>query len=319
VSKIPESYVLNKFYSHAIDPTFRKHDGTYNAACPVCKEGRSLGKKKRLFFYPKTNTFHCFNCSKTWSAYSWIINVCNITKDELDQEINSKQYSTDVSNKSNLEYTRYKELPDLPHDSINLFDEVQQKFYSKDGSFYKSLEYVKQRRLHTAINKSPNLFISLTDYTHKNRLCIPFYDRNKKIVFYQTRAMDHSEPRYLGKLGCDKTVFGIDRITNDIPYIFMFEGPIDSMFVRNGVSLAGLSISEKQAMQLAEFPFHRKIWVLDNPKFDETANKKTRELVSQGEQIFLWDSTMPYKDFNDMCVDKKIDEIDYKLITNNFV
>lgn len=319
MSRIPESYILNKFYSHAIDPTFRKHDGTYNAACPVCKEGKSLGKKKRLFFYPKTNTFHCFNCSKTWSAYSWILNVCNITKDELDQEISSKKYSTDVSNKTNVEYTRYKELPDLPHDSINLFDEVQQKFYSKDGAFYKCLEYVKQRRLHTAINKSPNLFISLTDYTHQNRLCIPFYDRNKKIVFYQTRAMDHSEPRYLGKLGCDKTVFGIERVTNDIPYIFMFEGPIDSMFVRNGVSLAGLSISERQAMQLAEFPFHRRIWVLDNPKFDETANKKTRELVSQGEQIFLWDSTMPYKDFNDMCVDKKIDEVDYKFITNSFV
>jgi hypothetical protein len=319
VSKLPESYILNKFYAHAIEPSFRKHDGTYNAACPVCKEGRSLGKKKRLFFYPKTNTFHCFNCSKTWSAYAWITNVCNITKDELDQEISTNTFSTDVSKRNNIEIIRHREVPNLPHDSINLFDEVQKNYYAKNGAFYKASEYIKRRRLHTAINKSPNLFISLTDFTHKNRICIPFYDRSNKTVFYQTRCIDNTHPRYLGKLGADKTVFGIDRVTNDIPYIFLFEGPIDAMFVRNGVSLAGLTISERQASQLAEFPFHKKIWVMDNPKFDETANKKTKELVSQGEHIFLWDSDMPYKDFNDMCVDKAIDEVDYKIISSNFV
>ena len=79
--RLPETYVLNKFYAYAHDPSYRKHDSTYNAGCPVCKEGKSLGKKKRLFYYPESNTFHCFNCSKTWSAYSWITNVCNLTKD----------------------------------------------------------------------------------------------------------------------------------------------------------------------------------------------------------------------------------------------
>jgi hypothetical protein len=319
VSKLPETFVLNKFYAYSYDPVFRKHDGTYNAGCPVCKEGKSLGKKKRLFFYPDSNTFHCFNCAKTWSAYSWITRVCNMSKDELDYEIATNDFSLDIEKKLSLTPLRKREIPDLPYDSINLFDEVQQKYYSNNSDFINAFEYVKNRRLLTAINKSPNLFFSLTDAIHKNRICIPFYDRNKKAVFYQTRAIDGSNPRYLGKQGYDKTIFGIERVDASMPYIFIFEGPIDAMFVKNGVSAAGITLTCKQKEQLAEFPFHKKIWVLDNPKFDETADKKTRELVSNGESIFLWEYEMNYKDFNDMAIAQKTDEIDYKLITNNFV
>ena len=315
--KIPESYVLNKFLAHSYDPSYRKQDNTYNAGCPVCKEGKSYGKKKRLFFYPSSNTFHCFNCSKTWSAYSWITNVCNLSKEELDNEILSNEYSTDISNKITENKTFKREVPDLPYDAINIFDVVQQKYYSNNKFFNQAFEYARNRRLDTAINKSPNLFLSLTDFSHKNRLCIPFYDRNKKVVFYQTRSIDKTEPRYLGKYGSDKTVFGIDRVSNDIPYIFMFEGPIDAMFVKNGVSLAGLTMSKIQATQLLEFPFHKKIWVLDNPSFDESAHEKTKQLLVNNETVFKWKPGMAYKDFNEMALFEDLDEIDYQIIVDN--
>lgn len=316
--KIPETFVLNKFYSYSYEPTYRKHDGTYNAGCPICKEGKSLGKKKRLFFYPESNTFHCFNCSKTWSAFSWITKVCNISKDELDYEISSNTSSLDVEKTLVKEiFIKKKELPDLPYDSINLFDEIQQKFYSDNLKFKEANSYIRSRRLNTAINKPLNLFISLTDIIHKNRICIPFYDRSGKIVFYQSRSIDNSNPKYLGKTGYDKTLFGIDRVNIDIPYIFIFEGPIDSMFVKNGISAAGITLTKKQEEQLLEFPFHKKIWVLDNPKFDETASNKIKELVSNGENVFMWKDGMSYKDFNEMCMFEELDEIDYKILIEN--
>jgi len=318
VNQIPSNYLLDKFYTYAGAPSYNKYTKVYCGSCPVCREGKSWLKKKRLFFYPKSNSFYCFNCSKSWSAYSWLTTVCNVTKEEIDQEIATNEYSIDVTKKYNLEIkVRHKEVPDLPHDSINLFDELQQKYYSKNGAFYKAMEYVKSRRLHTAINKSPALYISLTDFYHKNRLVLPFYDRNKKIVFYQTRVLDNTQPKYLGKISSDKTVFGIDRIDNNFNYIFMFEGPIDSMFVKNGVSLAGLSITEKQKMQLAEFPFHKKIWVLDNPKFDETAKEKILELKQKGENVFNWPLGMSYKDLNEMAVFEDLDSIDPDVFIKN--
>jgi hypothetical protein len=314
---IPETYILNKFYSYSIDPVFRKHDGTYNAGCPICREGKSLGKKKRLFYYPKTNTFHCFNCSRTWSAYSWIQKAGGLTKEEMFSEIQSNTSSIDVTKKTNALKPKNKIVSTLPYDSINLFDNIQQKYYTNNFNFKKALNYIKGRRLDSAVNKSSALYVSLTDYSHKNRLCIPFLDRNKKIVFYQTRALDNTEPRYLGKEGADKTVFGIDRIDNSLGYIFIFEGPIDAMFVKNGVSTAGLSLSEIQNFQLSEFPFHEKIWILDNPAFDEAAKEKTEQLLHKKEKVFNWPSGMSYKDINEMAISEELDEIPYQVFINN--
>jgi hypothetical protein len=240
-----------------------------------------------------------------------------MTREEIDFEIGTKNYSTDVSKKISATRFKPKSAPDLPYDSINILDDLQQNYYINNRFFKNALAYVKERRLDRAINKSPNLFVSLMDITHKNRLVIPFYDRNKKLPFYQTRAVDGSEPRYLGKFGSDKTLFGIDRVDIDLDYIFIFEGPIDAMFVKNGVSAAGLTLNDAQKSQLAEFPFHKRVWVLDNPKYDETAKQKTYEFLSRKERVFRWKPEMDFKDFNEMAIYKNINQIDHQLIINN--
>ena len=40
-----------------------------------------------------------------------------------------------------------------------------------------------------AINRPNNFYISLNDKVHKNRIVIPFYDDNRKIIHYQTRTI----------------------------------------------------------------------------------------------------------------------------------
>ena len=316
--RLPSTYVMNKFMSYSIEPEFKKHNGQYNASCPLCKEGKSLGRKKRLWYYPNTNTFHCFNCNETWSALNWIKKTTGMSYEDIQLEINSDDISVDVFKKENITtvYKR-KTIPDLPYDSINIFDEVQQQYYKNNKYFSEALTYVKNRKLDTLVNKSPNLFISLTDSTHANRLCIPFYDRNRKVTFYQTRALDRSEPRYLGKSGYEKTVFGIDRVNVDIPYIFLFEGPIDSMCVKNAVGVAGISLTKTQSDQLAEFPFHKRIWVLDNPNHDDTAKEKMKEILMNNESIFSWKKGTGYKDFNEWCIFEDLNEIDYQVILDN--
>jgi hypothetical protein len=309
MAKIPSQYVLTKFLSFSIDPIHRKSDNTYNAGCPVCREGKSLGKKKRLFFYPESNTFHCFNCCKTWSSFNWISQICGISKDEIDSEILSNDNFINIDKRLlGVLNQNKKQIPDLPYDSINLFDESQINFYNKNLYFDKALKYIKERRLNNAINKPNNLYISLSDFLHKNRLCIPFYDRNKKIVFYQTRSLDNTNPKYLGKTGHEKTIFNLDKIDINFPYIFIFEGPIDSMFVKNGVAAAGLTLTKTQNIQLSEFPFHKRIWVLDNPILDESSKNKISELLTRGEKVFKWNSGS-YKDFNEMAMFEELNEI----------
>jgi hypothetical protein len=318
MAKIPTQYLINKFYAYSIDPTYRKHDNTYNAGCPVCREGKSLGKKKRLFLYPETNSLYCFNCSKSWSAFTWIVNVCGLSKDEMDSEIcSSENFISLDSRLSSMTDKKKKVLPDLPLDSINLFDTSQVEFY-KDHKIVKvALNYIKERRLDIAPNRPVAFYISLTDFLHKNRLCVPFYDKKSKIIFYQTRCLDNKNPKYLSKSGYEKTVFNFNKIDIDYPYIFIFEGPFDSMFVKNGVAVGGLTLSKTQNEQLSEYPFHKRIWVLDNPIFDDASKNKTMDLVNSGEKVFKWPSEMAYKDFNEMIMFEDLTEISSEKIINS--
>jgi hypothetical protein len=73
----------------------------------------------------------------------------------------------------------------------------------------------------------------------------------------------------IGQVNFDLIIF----IPFHIPSKFYFaKYPINApiLAVKNAVSAAGLSLTQTQKSQLSEFPFYEKIWVLDNPKFDET-------------------------------------------------
>jgi DNA primase len=314
---LPGTYVLSKFYTLAGEPTFRKFDGNYNASCPICREGKSWLKKKRLYFYPSTSSFYCFNCNRSWNAWNWIQESSGLSKEEIELEAFRGNIAVDVTDHIGQSKQIRKEKPNLPYDSVNLLDPLQQRYYRNSSSFAKALEYLKKRRLDTAINKANNLYISFTDHFHKDRLCVPYLDRCNKVVFYQTRSLDGSEPRYLNKIGYDKAVFGLERIDSNLDKIFLFEGPLDAMFVKNGASLAGLSLTNVQEKQLSEFPFHEKIWVLDNPKKDEAAKEKIFKLLSAKQKVFRWPSNNPYKDFNEWAVAEGMNEIPFENILNS--
>ena len=184
----------------------------------------------------------------------------------------------------------------------------------------------KERRLLTAINKPQSLWFSRNDFVHKNRIIIPFYDNNK-IIFYQSRKLKQNKkdtkPKYLSKIGADKTVFNIDKVNNTLDYMFIFEGPIDSFFVKNGVAVGGISkgrscFTKRQEQQIIQKPFHKRIWLLDNQHCDETAKEKTQSLLSQGEECFIWPKELlKFKDFNDLCIKVNRDEISSRFIIKN--
>jgi hypothetical protein len=218
------------------------------------------------------------------------------------------------------------QVPVLPQDSINLFDKEQQEFYRDNRIVLKCLELIKTRRLDTAINRSQSLYTTLTDRVHLNRLIIPFNDSNNKIVFYQSRTVlpDDERPKYLSKVNSERSIFGIERIDTKLEYIFITEGPIDAMFVKNGVALAGINESSSknftplQKQQLRAFPLFQIIWVLDNQANDSASRTKTKKLLDLGEKVFIWPKSFSnYKDINEYCIDKNINGFDTDTILDN--
>lgn len=312
--ELSENYILNALFTYAGTPSYNKYDGVYNCGCPICREGKSWGRKKRLYFYPKTKSLYCFNCSKSWSAINWISEVSGLSFSEIITE--SKNSFSRELKIDDFSFNQ-KDIPTLPTDSINLFDESQKKFYSNNETFKKCLDYIKYRRLDVAINRPKSLFISFTDKFHKNRLILPFYNQSGKILYYQTRALNGEMPKYLSKFGSEKTIFGLDKVDPDFEYLFIFEGPIDSMFIKNGIAIAGLSYTDAQKKQLSKFPFHKKIWIIDNIKTtkDKETKDKVLTLLNDSQKVFKW--TNDYKDLNEWCVSEKLYEINPEIILNN--
>lgn len=322
---LPSDYIVSKFYEFGYKVFHDTYNNTYRCCCPICREGKSWGSSQRCYYLPERNQIYCHNCGFGWSPFDWIREVSGMTDQEIQNDVDINQFGViDVLNFESVE--EQPDKPSLPEDSINLFDETQVNYYQGNKMVMDALKYIKGRRLNTAINKPDAYYISLKDYTHKNRLVIPFKDTSGKIVWYQSRKLLESDDKasYISKSGYDKTLFGMDKIDSDCSDVFMFEGPLDSTFVKNGLGLAGInkgnqlmtSVQEEQFLELA---LYNKIWILDSQWIDKTSQEKTQKLIDMGEKVFLWPRSfgMRYKDFNSMCVDKKIDSVSHPFIKKN--
>ncbi len=320
---VPKSLVVQYFYQYSGYPEFNRSNGVYFGCCPICREGKSWGKKKRLFFLPKENHLFCHNCQTSWNPLEWICQVSGKPYFEILQEAQDEGFLDDIDfNQYSSNQNTKRDYP-LPFGSINLFNDQEIKYYSENKVVKDALNLIKQRRLDTAINKV-DLYISLKDFIYKNRICIPFRQTDGKTIFFQCRALykngEENGRKYISKYGSDKSVFNVEKIDVDYPYIFLFEGPLDSMFVKNGVGIAGLTFTDFQSIQLNKFFTHKKIWVLDNQRVDEDAMKKSLKLVKNGENVFVWPKKYKkYKDLNDLCVDLKKDSISPKFFVERCV
>jgi hypothetical protein len=322
---LPRDYTVSKFYEFGFKVSHQKSSDTYNSCCPICREGKSWGRKKRAFYIPDQELIYCHNCGWSSKPYKWIREVSGMSDEQLWEEVEKGDFGIiDVLNLDDGVKTERK-IPSLPEDSINLFDPIQVSHYKDNDVVQKMISYIKYRRLDTAINRPDAFYVSLKDSTHKNRLIIPFKDDNGKIIFYQSRkVMDWDDKDgYISKVGGDKSLCGMDKIDPYMDSVFLFEGPLDSFFIENGLGLGGINkgsgFTHVQEEQLKELELFEKIWFLDSQWLDKTSRIKTEKLINEGASIFFWPENYGkrFKDLNQMCMTLKIDQISPKFVKEN--
>lgn len=310
-------YIIELFYSYCKRPFYKKYQNVYNAECPICKEGKSAGRARRLFYFPNKEYFYCHNCVKSWKPLDWIKEVTGLSVPEILKKNDEKQ-KTVFTKKQIPQINTPRVVPDLPENSIEITDEFQYDYF-KDNKFVSlAKKYCEERRLLTAVNSCKKFYVSLEDFVHKDRLVIPFFGENNKVVSYQTRALLKTQlPKYLTKLG-EKELFNFNNITSEIPYVFVFEGPIDSMFVKNGVAMAGLIPTEKQKQQLNSLIGYEIIYVLDNDKDNKQVVNRVSKYIKENKTIFIWPEELKrFKDINEVCCKLCLDEMPWRFIVKH--
>lgn len=337
ISKLPESYTIKKFYQLGFSVKSENNGKVYYCSCPICHEGKSFGKKRRCYYLVDKDIIYCHNCGWSSRPIKWISQVEGLSYKEIYEEAETEGELIDLDSKySSIEKLLTDSIiestieEDLPTDSINLSDKLQREYYKNNPVVSKALKYLAERHLELATNAPKSFYISLSDKVHEGRLVVPFRDSNGRVIFYQSRAIGASlndeleKIKYLSKKDGEKSIFNIEKIDDSIEPIFIFEGPFDSCFTKNGIAIGGITpgkskFNSLQNKQLALFRLnHSFIWVLDNQWIDTTAKEKTLSLLEDGERVFIWPRELKnYKDFNDICVENNINEVPAKFILNN--
>lgn len=307
---LPREYIGFKFLQLSPYSYYNRDSGKYIGCCPLCREGKSFGKKKRLAYIPEYNVVTCLNCNQSYVPLDWIQKVSGQNYWDVLKDFNDFCSGNIESNIFPEEKKSEIKIPDLPINEIDLFNENQLNYYRNNKNVIRALKFLKDRKLHTAVNRPTKYCISLDDKYHKNRLIIPFFDENNKVLNYQSRCLDSEGIRYLTKINGTSCLFNYNKIDSDYENIFIFEGPFDSTFVRNGIAIGGIQENSYrmfrgiQEDQIKTYPFHNKIWVLDSQHTDTAALKKSVKLLQSNQKVFIWPKKIGTlcKDFNDIAV-----------------
>lgn len=330
------SAYIDKSFINRVGLTLRnfswKKETLANCSCPICGDSDKNKSKARGYFFEKGNQYlyKCHNCG----------HACNLNT--FLKQVNPsllKEYRLE-SWKDNQTHER-KEEPML---KTLLFDKPKISEYLKDCTRVDLLESdhpCKQFVIHRNIPKSDwkrlyytkdfGSFMKRMNPATKacgeeERLVIPFYNKNGDVVAAQGRVLNftgESKARHTVKYITVKSdaIDPSERLwynqwnVNPKKKIYIVEGPIDSMFLKNAIAMVG-------AGAIDNIPNHLKksvgVYVLDNEPRNKQICDYMQKLIDLGKNICIWPTTVFEKDINDMIYTRTSKEIQWIIDKNTF-
>lgn len=134
------------------------------------------------------------------------------------------------------------------------------------------------------------------------RLVLPFITRYKKLFGLQGRSLDpKNDIRYITIMidTQQPRLFGLESIDMKDD-IIVLEGPIDSLFIRNGIASAGGNIESE--LGNADLPKEKIVVVYDNEPRSTETNTKITKAIKLGYRVCIWPNQIKEKDVNDMVI-----------------
>lgn len=264
----------------------------WNFRCPVCGDSKKKRNKKRGNYYPKNNSFYCFNCDTSAQGLWVIAKLADIPIDKVKREfldsIGKGKHNREILPEEVKEEPKQKVIKKIPDNWIDVPPEIYEAIITK-----------------RKILQAPYAPKDWQFYMNKDskRLVIPWTD-DGEMNYYQERAIyAHQAPKYTFPFNTVKAMFGLTRIDESFPYIFGLEGCFDSIWVKNGTCQGGLTLTEDQ-QELVEKTMCDYVYFFDNQGIDETSMKKSLKLAQENTRanIFIWPRKMPEKDVNEYCI-----------------
>ena len=300
----------------------RKSDNLYNCRCPICGDSKKNRFKARGYVYNVKNSlaYKCHNCGFSGGLGKLIEQV----DPSLHNQYKMERFKENGHRSSNTE-TKFVYKPDFSeYHKKDPLDSVQR---IKDLPFFSNpVQYIVKRRIPMEIARElcyVNNIQKLEDLfpEYKNRLIgkeerilIPCYTRDKKLIGLTCRGINKDRLRYvtIKAIKDHPLVFGLDKV-NISKEIYVLEGPIDSMFVDNSISVGGSDFK-----RIANFAAKEMFtMVYDNqPRNKELLDVMERS-IEDGYRVVIWPNNIKEKDINEMIIAGKTKDEVLQIINSN--
>lgn len=277
-----------------------RHGDKWNFKCPLCGDGKS-GHKHRAWWYDKTASFYCWNQCGGLSGIRFLELVSGRDYADIKQEY-TKLFLKSGCNGS---LSSYCYAPTSKTDEPSLFKlKPIVKPEWKNHLTEAAKKYLDERKVLDAPFYNGNLY-SWTSTKHQEYILIDWVINGVSAYFQLNNFQKHGEIKYIFPKDKKKLVYGLDNIDISFPYIFVFEGFYDSLFVKNGICTGTKAITEYQLRLIrARYPHHQLVISFDNDKPGIMAMTKLMDGQNDFKYFKWFNSNTKEKDINDYVLAK---------------
>ena len=286
------------------------------ATCRCFKCGDSLKNKTKtrgFFFENKGNyVYKCHNCGIACSLYSVLESISpSLCKEYAFENFKDKNPEPLVRTKVEKKQPMFSDLGtrldilNADHPAI---------------TYVKSREIPKEKYCNFYYCSDFSRIMSSFDRegSKEGRLVIPFYDESGNLIGVQGRIIEDKAQeksiRYitLKREGEERLWYNIDKVdARDTVYVT--EGPIDSMFIPNGISMQGAGWLEDLPKKIAK---SKVVFIFDNEPRNFEIVHLIGKYIEAGRNVVIWPNEIDKKDINDMVMAFG-ESMTMKLIINN--
>jgi len=295
----------------------RKNQNLWNFRCPICGDSDTNKSKARGYIYAQRGEyiFHCHNCNDTKSIKNFIkvldLNLYNEYVMEKLKETGQNKHSEVADFVVKMDVPKFRKADD-PLKQLKKISSLVN---------HPAKRYVTSRQIPTPFHAKlfycakfkawvntfmPDKFDDLK--YDEPRLVIPFINDKGDMIGLQGRSFNpDAKLRYI-TLMVDENyprLYGVDALDTR-ETIYVFEGPIDSMFVPNSIASAGGDIiSELPRLGLDKTQY---VVIYDNEPRNPHTIKKMEKAIDAGYTVCIWPDTITLKDVNDMVKSEVINQ-----------
>lgn len=284
----------------------------FNARCPICGDSKRNKSKARWHAFQHSDkgflVCKCFNCGYTNSFDNFLKEI----EPEVHKMYLMEKFREANNNPKAIETEQFKTPKPVfdtnPLKGLKKISQLPVEHPVKKWVAKRRIPSKTHHKLYLCMKFKkwvnsfyPDKFEEKSLENDEPRLLIPLFDEDGVMFGVQGRAFKKDSVKYITiMLREDKgRWYGLDTLNRNAT-AYCVEGPIDSLFIENGIASCGGDIVSE--LELLNMPKEDIVVVYDNEPRSKDTIKKIEKAIENNYPVCIWPDSVVEKDINDMVL-----------------